>query len=202
MSAADRMARLRKRDLLKGSAALALFGAVPFRLGAQQPLRPIGRLNLLFSTSDDLDASLPGFMGGPAGLTPNLDALAARSHRFVNNRTVAPICMPSRQAFMSGLLPHRNGGTGFIPMNEGTPSLTTILKSQGYLTAAIHKVEHMQPASSFPWDYVQSGEDRHGWSTPWGCRSPSPRPGPRTNPSSSSATSTILIGPSAVARAA
>lgn len=154
---------IRKRDLLKSVAALALLGTVPFRLGAQQmpPPPKKKRLNLLFITADDLDSSLPGFMGGPAGLMPNLDALAARSHRFVNNRTVAPICMPSREAFMSGLLPHHNGGTGFVPMREGTPSLATILKGQGYFTAAIHKVEHMQPASSFPWDYVQSGKDRH-----------------------------------------
>ncbi len=157
------MSRLRKRDFLKGTAALALLGTLPFaaRAQSQPPPAPGKRLNLLFITSDDLDVSLPGFMGGPAGLMPHLDVLAARSHRFVNNRTVAPICMPARQAFMSGLLPHHNGGTGFIPMTEGTPSLTTILAGQGYFTAAIHKLEHMQPASSFPWHYVQNGEDRH-----------------------------------------
>jgi len=152
---------LHKRDLLKGAAALALAGVLPVRLMAQAAPVLRKRLNLLFITADDLDWSVLGFMGGRMNLTPNLDALAARSHRFVNNRTVAPICMPSRQAFMSGLLPHHNGGTGFIPMTDGTPSLTTILKAQGYFTGAIHKVDHMMPQSSFPWDFVQQGKGRH-----------------------------------------
>ena len=158
------MPLLHKRDLLRGVAAAALAGVFPLPANTQQ--RPAAaaaklRLNLLFITADDLDVSIPGFTGNPAGLTPNLDALAARSHRFVNNRTVAPICMPSRQAFMTGLLPHRSGGTGFIPVKEGTPSLTSILREQGYFTAAIHKIDHMLPATSFPWSYAQQGTDRH-----------------------------------------
>lgn len=118
-------------------------------------------MNLLFITVDDMDASIPGFMGNRAGLTPNLDRLAARSHAFVRNRTVAPICMPARQAFMTGLVPHRSGGTGFIPIREGTPTLTTLLQAEGYFAAAIHKIDHMQPYSCFPWDYMQQGKDRH-----------------------------------------
>lgn len=153
-----------KRDLLRGVAAAAITGIAPLRASARAPSKPVGTgglLNLLFITADDLDASVPGFMGGMRGLTPHLDALAARSHRFVNTRTVAPICMPSRQAFMTGLLPHRSGGTGFIPVQEGTPSLTSILRSQGYFTAAVHKIDHMLPQSTFPWDYAQQGTDRH-----------------------------------------
>src|SRR3569832_2286280 len=103
---------MRKRELLKGAAALAMGGIVPFRVSGQalQPPQKRKRMNLLFITADDMDWSVPGFMGGKLDLTPNLDALAARAHCFVNNRTVAPICMPSRQAFMTGLLPHHNGG--------------------------------------------------------------------------------------------
>ncbi|AOH85241.1 sulfatase [Sphingomonas panacis] len=155
---------MRKRELLKGAAAAALMGIVPSAGWAQRhpEPKPQGeRTNLLFITADDLDSSIPGFMGGMQKLTPNLDALAARAHRFVNNRTVAPICMPSRQAFMTGLLPHHSGGTGFIPVKSDTPTLTTILQDQGYFAAAIHKVDHMQPWSCFPWDYLQNGKDRH-----------------------------------------
>ena len=155
---------MRKRDLLKGVAGIAMLGALPYRaFGAKDTTAPAfrKRLNLLFITADDMDWSVLGFMGGGLGLTPNLDALAAQSHLFANNRTVAPICMPSRQAFMSGLLPHHNGGTGFIPMKDGTPTLTTILQEQGYYAAAIHKIEHMQPFGCFPWDYMQNGKDRH-----------------------------------------
>lgn len=152
---------MNKRQFLRGSATAAVLSVLPFRLLAQQrPVPPRKRLNLLFITADDLDESIPGYISGVKGLTPNLDALAARSHRFLRNRTVAPICMPSREAFMSGLLPHHSGGTGFIAMNEGTPTLTTVLQAEGYYTAAIHKVDHMLPQSSFPWDYIQQSKVR------------------------------------------
>jgi len=153
---------MNKRQFLRGSATAAVLSVLPFRLLAQErPAPPRKRLNLLFITADDLDESIPGYISGRQGLTPNLDALAARSHRFLRNRTVAPICMPSREAFMTGLLPHHSGGTGFIAINEGTPTLTTVLQAEGYYTAAIHKVDHMQPQSAFPWDYVQQSKVRN-----------------------------------------
>lgn len=126
-------------------------------LAQQATHRP---LNLLFITVDDMNCTLPGFMGGKYNLTPNLDALAARSHRFVNNRTTAAICQPSREAMMTGLLPHRSGALGFDPVKEGTPTLTSILRAKGYFTAAIHKTEHMQPPSCFPWDSAVVGKGR------------------------------------------
>jgi len=90
---------------------------------------------------------MPGFMGDKLGLTPNLDRLAAQSHCFVNNRTTAPICQPSREAMMTGRVPHRSGGLSFTPIYEGIPTMTTVLKDAGYYTSAIHKIEHMQPQS-------------------------------------------------------
>ena len=56
-----------------------------------------------------MNYSLPCFMGGKYHLTPRLDALAAVSHRFIRNRTIAPICQPSREAMMTGLIPHHSG---------------------------------------------------------------------------------------------
>lgn len=69
--------------------------------------------------------------------------------------------MPSRQAFMSGLVPHRNSPGGFTPMYEGTPTICSILHEQGWFCAASHKTEHMQPQSSFPWDYQVDANDRN-----------------------------------------
>lgn len=152
-----------KRQLLCAGVAI---GALSFAPGSalahdyvQRDKRK--RTNLLLITGDDIDWSALGFMNGRNDLTPNIDALAARSHVFEQVRTAAPICMPSRQAFMSGLLPHRNGGNGFFPMHEGTPTLCSILSAEGYYCAASHKIGHMQPASSFPWDMKQEGKDRH-----------------------------------------
>lgn len=149
-----------RRKFLCGAAAVGVLALRPFGALAAQPPQP-RRLNLLFITADDLDWSLPGFMSGRRNFTPNLDALAARSFRFVNNRTVAPICQPAREAMMTGLLPHHSGGIGFVPVNAGTPTLATLLQAAGYYAAGIHKVEHMQPATCFPWDYAQESHDRN-----------------------------------------
>jgi N-sulfoglucosamine sulfohydrolase len=118
-------------------------------------------MNLLFITVDDMNYTLPGFMGGKYKLTPHLDQLAKRSHRFIHNRTTAPICQPSREAMMTGLVPHHSGGLGFTPVHDGTSTLTTILQSHGYFTGCIHKLEHMQPASCFPWDFHVDGTERN-----------------------------------------
>jgi len=157
------MINTRKRQFLQASAAAALMAALPGRALAVDYVKrdPRKRHNLLLITSDDVDWSALGFMNGRRGLTPNLDSLAAQSHVLEQVRTASPICMPSRQAFMSGLLPHRNGGNGFFPMKEGTPTLCTALSNEGYYCAASHKIGHMQPASSFPWDIKQEGKDRH-----------------------------------------
>lgn len=154
---------MRKREFLSGTFLATLAAAMPAGAAGAKPQLPRSakRLNVLILTVDDMDVSMPGYMGNKRGLTPNLDRLAATSHVFANNRAAAPICMPSRQAFMSGLVPHRNSPGGFEPMYEGTPSLCSILTKAGWYSAASHKLEHMQPASSFPWDDTLGGNDRN-----------------------------------------
>jgi len=156
---------MNKREFLGSGilAALATTAGLP-EAHAQARKRPPHdgkRPNLLIITVDDLDASLMGYMGSKHGLTPNLDKLAARSHVFARNRGAAPICMPSRQAFMSGLVPHGNSPGGFTPMYIGTQSLCSILHDEGWYCAASHKTEHMQPPASFPWDDQLDGKDRN-----------------------------------------
>jgi len=150
----------RRKFLKQSGAALAIrsISRPSISQGASRGLQP---MNLLFITADDMNYSLPGFMGGKYNLTPHLDELAKHSHKFVNNRTVAAICQPSREAMMTGLVPQRSGGLGFTPVYDGTPTLTTILQAHGYFTGCIHKLEHMQPASCFPWDYRVDGTDRN-----------------------------------------
>ena len=147
---------MKRRDFLKSAGAALAVGSFP--TAASQPEQH--PLNLLFLTVDDMNWSMPGFMGGRNNLTPSLDSLAGRSHRFVNNRTVAPICQPSREAMMTGRVPHRSGALGFTPVNEGIPTLITILKTRNYYTVGIHKLGHMQPPACFPWDLGVDGSGR------------------------------------------
>src|SRR5262245_35084872 len=136
--------------------------AVGVLLGAAAPLQAQAPkvLNLLIITADDMNADSPGWMGNKLRPTPNLDAFAAKSHRFVNHHVSAPICQPSRQAFMTGRVPHRNGGTGFNPIRPDVPTLVTVLAARGYFTAAVNKVPHMAPPQAFPWNLTLDGSGR------------------------------------------
>jgi len=119
------------------------------------------KLNLLFITADDMNADSPGWMGSDMGATPVLDGFAATCHRFVNDHVTVPICQPSREAFMTGRVPHHSGGLGFNPITPGTPTLVTVLQAAGYYTAAVNKISHMQPPSAFPWDDKFDGSGKN-----------------------------------------
>ena len=119
------------------------------------------KLNLLLITADDLNADSPGWMGSKMGATPTLDTLAAQGHRFINAHVTAPICQPSREAIMTGRVPHRSGALGFNPVNPGTPTMVTTLKAAGYYTAALNKLVHMKPDSCFPWDDAIQGSGKN-----------------------------------------
>ncbi len=135
---------------------VALLGLLTAPLSAQD--KP---LNLLIITADDMNGDTPGWMGNPLKTTPNLDAFAVTAHQFLNHHVTAPICQPSRSAFMTGRVPHVNGALGFNPVRVGTPSLVTILQANGYFAGVIDKQAHMQPASVFPWDKQLGGSGKN-----------------------------------------
>ena len=62
---------------------------------------------------------------------------------------------------MTGRVPHVSGALGFDPVREGTPSLVTILKANGYFTGVVDKHVHMQPESVFPWDLKLQGTGKN-----------------------------------------
>jgi N-sulfoglucosamine sulfohydrolase len=106
--------------------------------------------NVVFITADDMNADSSGWMGSKVGATPNLDKFAATAHQFLNNHVSAPICQPSRSAFMTGCVPHRSGALGFNPIKAGTPTLASLLRSAGWFAAVIDKHPHMKPDAEFP----------------------------------------------------
>jgi N-sulfoglucosamine sulfohydrolase len=119
------------------------------------------RLNVVIITADDMNGDSAGWMGNKLGLTPNLDKFAAGCHRFVNCHVSAPICQPSRQALMTGRVPHHSGGLGFNPIRPDVPTLVTLLAAQGYFAAAINKVVHMAPTQAFPWTATRDGSGKN-----------------------------------------
>lgn len=59
------------------------------------------RPNIVFVLADDMGWAQPGFNGGKAKLTPNMDSLAAEGMRL-NEFYTHSVCAPTRAAFLTG----------------------------------------------------------------------------------------------------
>lgn len=116
-------------------------------------------VNILLITADDMDAGTPGAFGGPTGVTPHLDALAAEGRIFRRSHVPIAVCQPSRSAIMTGLWPHRNGAEGFEPIDDGIPLLTEVLHDAGYVAGILGKVDHIQPVERFGWELKRGMRD-------------------------------------------
>ncbi|MEX1126973.1 MAG: sulfatase-like hydrolase/transferase [Vicinamibacterales bacterium] len=93
---------------------------------------PASRLNVLLVTIDTLRADRLG-----RGLTPSIDALAARGASFAHVRAVAPLTLPSHVSLMTGTIPPvhgvRENGQVF---DRKRPTLARLFKDAGYRTGA------------------------------------------------------------------
>ncbi|XP_036788473.2 arylsulfatase D-like isoform X1 [Manis pentadactyla] len=107
--------------------------------------------NILLIMADDLGIGDLGCYGNNTLRTPNIDRLAEEGVRFTQHLAAAPLCTPSRAAFLTGRHSIRsgmdasdgyralqwNGGSGGLPKNETT--FASILQQQGYATGLIGK---------------------------------------------------------------
>ncbi len=103
------------------------------------------RPNIIFILMDDMGWQELGSYGNRFNETPNLDRLAAEGLRFTQGYATAPVCSPTRAAFMTGQYPARIGITNYLEVNDErflSPDYITInerLKSVGYVSALIGK---------------------------------------------------------------
>src|SRR5436190_4404182 len=67
------------------------------------PRRP----NILFILADDLGYGDLSSYGRPDYQTPKLDKMAREGLKFTDAYASAPVCTPTRCAFMTGRYPHR-----------------------------------------------------------------------------------------------
>lgn len=111
--------------------------------------------NVLLITADDMDGFTPSAFGGIPGVTPNIDKLASDGMTFHKAHVVAAICQPSRSSMMTGLLPHKNGAEGFLPINEDVDVISRILVADGFHVGILGKVDHLQPVEKFKWDFAR-----------------------------------------------
>ena len=102
-------------------------------------LRPAAAVprNVLLITLDTTRADHLGCYGNAQAETPNLDGLAREGIRFTRVYAPAPLTLPSHTSILTGLYPARhdvrNNGH---ELAAKWPTLATILKSQGFATAA------------------------------------------------------------------
>lgn len=99
------------------------------------------KLNVVVICADDLAAYAVGAYGGKLARTPNIDTLAKRGMLFERAYCNAPVCTPSRQAFLTGKYPRTVGVTQLrTPLPEAEDTLAEMLARGGYITAAIGKM--------------------------------------------------------------
>lgn len=148
---------VRLRRALSISMACAALGgpAATWSLASDRPERP----NIVFILADDLGWRDLGYSGNPWHRTPNIDRLRREGMSFSQAHAAAPICAASRAALLTGQTPARlryefvpKFKAGFQPGNYpmqtpeyptelplGTPTVGSVLKSNGYNTAFFGK---------------------------------------------------------------
>ncbi len=103
--------------------------------------------NIVFMFADDLGYGDLGCYGHPYAKTPAIDQLAKEGTRFTQFYVTGVTCNPSRTGLMTGLFPARfpkyAADFGF----GDKPTITELLKSQGYRTSHFGKW-HIGPDDS------------------------------------------------------
>jgi len=89
--------------------------------------------NILYFVADQMRADAQHYLGNPAAITPNFDALAGEGVAFENAYCQNPVCVPSRCSFLTGLYPHTTGHrTMHFLQNADEPNILRTMKNAGY----------------------------------------------------------------------
>jgi len=108
------------------------------------------RPNIIYMMADDLGYADLSCYGRKDYQTPNLDKLCAQGVKFMNAYANAPVCTPTRVAFMTGRYPARLEVGLYEPIAEGhkdsmiglspkNPTIGNLLKKAGYETYLVGK---------------------------------------------------------------
>src|SRR5262245_37392426 len=115
--------------------------AVSISAFCQKRCAAADRPNILWLIAEDFGPHL-SCIGTKEVSTPNLDRLAGQGVRYANFFTTAPVCSPSRSAFMTGMYQttigahnHRSHRDDGYQLPAGVRVLTDWLRDAGYYTA-------------------------------------------------------------------
>jgi arylsulfatase A-like enzyme len=133
------------------------------------------RPNILWLIAEDFGPHL-GCWGTKEVSTPNLDALAASGVRYPRFFTTAPVCSPSRSAFMTGMYQttigahnHRSHRDDGYKLPEGVRVLTDWMRDAGYFTANVRELPAelgFKGTGKTDWNFTYAGQpfDSDEWS--------------------------------------
>ncbi len=120
------------------SAALALLF-----LCAGVSLAAGSKPNVLIILADDMGYGDPGCYNPQSKIpTPHIDRLAREGMRFTDAHAPGAVCHPSRYGLLTGRSPFRTDVSAWPNrplIDEGRPTIASLLKSQGYRTAIVGK---------------------------------------------------------------
>lgn len=133
-----------RRTFLKYSAGAILATGLSPALGCldDESSGKNGPPNILFIYPDQHRSDIIGAAGHPFVQTPALDSLAESGVLFSRCHCPAPLCVPSRPSFWTGLLPHQHGAMtdgSYVDPPPKTTLASRIRDEAGYHTAYVGK---------------------------------------------------------------
>ncbi|MFC1739211.1 arylsulfatase [Planctomycetota bacterium] len=158
-----------RRAFLKGvgvSLAAATLGKSLLAKTAIAPKMP----NIIFIMADDLGYAELGSYGQKHIKTPHLDRMALEGMRFTDCYSSSAVCAPARCSLMTAMhgghclardnyeIGNWDSYRGQLPLKEGTVTMASILKEQGYATGCFGKWGLGEPGSTG--DPLNQGFDR------------------------------------------
>src|SRR6266487_510240 len=152
---------------------LSLFFLSASGAGSAEP-KP-GRPNILWLVAEDFGQHL-GCYGAKEVWTSNLDQLARDGVRYTRFFTTAPVCSPSRSAFMTGMYQttigahnHRSHRDDGFSLPAGVRVLTDWFRAGGYFTANVRHLPRpiqWKGTAKTDWNFTYNGQpfDSDQWS--------------------------------------
>src|SRR5262245_32183057 len=110
---------MNRREFVNSALAVTAMSTVGLAQNTGIPQRP----NILFILADDLGYGDLSCYGRPDYETPVLDRMAKEGMRFTDAYASAPVCTPTRCAFMTGRYPHRLPVGLQEPLGDGNMQL-------------------------------------------------------------------------------
>ncbi|MFO0920938.1 MAG: sulfatase [Pirellulales bacterium] len=130
------------------------------RATPSEPQRKSSRPDMVIFLSDDHGQRDSTPYGAKDIKTPNMQRLASMGMVFDRAFVASPSCAPSRSAFLTGLMPARNGAEANHSFKRPeVRSLMEDLRDLGYESAAFGKVAHYKGAQRYGFDVTNDKYD-------------------------------------------